>query len=162
MGEIARTDVCSLDEVSDALATLTIGDKDYSIRRLEIGDYAAAQARMRSASMKIVTTTMRDTPSEDAVFALAVAEIASRPIKYTDIWNDFESETFLIHRAMQVNGKGPSHKQVLALQRLDRGAINIVLLWAARLPAVLSKETDRPLDSTAGENSSGPASGGTS
>lgn len=162
MSKIAVTDVCSLDEVSDALATLTIDDKEYPIRRLEIGDYAAAQSRMRSASMNTVVDTFRNTPAEDAVFAQAVSEVACRPIRYADIWSDFESETFLICRAMQIDGKGPSHKQVLALQKLDRSAMNVVLLWAARLPITQDKETTAPLATTAGETSSDPASDGTS
>lgn len=155
----------SLADVSDATATLRVGDKDYELRRLTIGDYAQAQQHMIDRRMQSVLDKLRTVPTEDAVLSGALADIVSRPVTYREMLDDHESEMFLLWRALQVNGKGPTLKWLQNdMPSATRKVLSHALLWATNIPKDLLDKlrgADPLADSTATGACSSPASGGT-
>jgi len=153
-----QTDTVSLVDISDATATLRVGDTDYELRRLTVGDYAEAQQNMVDRRMQAVIDKLRATPVDDKVLSGALADIVSRPITFTEMLDDNATEMFLLTRSLQVAGQKIT---AASLPPAQRKVLTLALLWATGIPAAALEESPAPLDTTDTEPSSSPGSDGT-
>jgi len=138
-------DTVSLVDVSDAEATLRVGDTDYKLRRLEVGDYAAAQQSMIDRRMQAVIDKLRATPVDDKVLSGALADVVSRPITFQEMLSDHTTEMFLLGRALKVSGQNITPK---GLPPAQRRVLTQALLWATGIPAAAMEESPAPLATT--------------
>lgn len=138
----------SLVDVSDEELSFTIGANAYKVRRLRLGDYAAAQQYKRSQRIGAVLQAFQGVPVDDKVVSGAVAEVAAGPVSIRDLLDDYESELFLLGRIITADGK-PIKSEILkdGLPAFDRRVMSALLVWAYGLP--LPEGEARPLDLTA-------------
>jgi len=159
-----QTDTVSLVDVSDAMATFRVGDVDYTMRRLQVGDYAAVQEYMVSQRMQAVIDKLQGVPVADAVLSGALADIVCRPILFTEKLDDHNAETFLLARALLKDGKPVSLKWVQdVMPAVTRNVLSKALAWAIGVPAAMLEDAgDKdPLATTATGHTSDPVSDGT-
>ena len=95
-----------LSELDNGDIVLTLGDKELSIKRLAIGDFAKATNLLRANRQKafIEATRMINMPSE--VRAKTMAEIACASITLLDLVDDWDMRITMIQWSMSKAGYG--------------------------------------------------------
>ena len=151
------TSACALVDISSDPATITIDGQEYTLRRMQLGDYAAAQAYIRRRRMEAgleVTKGM----SED-IRARLLGEVLCRPMSLLDIWSEFEGECIMLHRGVLKDGKQIPLEHVLTkMPPIERRFLVKVLLWVCGLPPV-EEADDSPFGQKSTSIPSDPKSG---
>lgn len=93
----------SLFEISDAGATLTLGEHTYVLRKPQLADFAQVQAHIRDRRLQAYMNATRVVPLDPDVKARAMGEITCKPISMVDMWEDFESKAELLWLAIREN-----------------------------------------------------------
>ena len=144
----------TLADLSDEPSTLVIGEREIPLRRLKVGDFAAAEQHLMDMRLNTFIKKANTTPFSDTVVGQAMSSIICTPVGTTDPWASAAGESFLIQRMMQVNGAGPSLKWVQdEMPPLERKLLTKMLLWAARIPQA-QKERAAPLAHTTASETS--------
>lgn len=144
---LQETEAESLVDISTEPATITIDGVDFTLKRLRLGDYAAAQEFIRDRKIDAI---LRKTGalSED-LRAKAIAEVLCRPMSLLDIWNEFEGECMMLHRGLLRGGKLVPMTYIMEeMEPAHRKILTDVLLYISGLNDPLDGRAEAPVENT--------------
>lgn len=139
---LVETRGVSLSEVGSEPMTLTIEGTEYTLRPLELGDYAATQQYIRANKLNALLAVLANKSEE--LQAKALAELASKPMTMIDLWKETDGETFMLHRALFKHAPKMTVSYVLnKLPAIDRRIMNKILMYVCGIaPLVVSDEVE--------------------
>lgn len=127
----------SLGDVSKAHAKLTVGGKEYKLRRLEQGDSAAAEEWLRSHRTDAALELLRHKGYvDDSVVATVISDLMGKSYSVRDIWQSPYGEAFLIARGFAepelcveqvLNKSGP-------LKGVCKSQLHLAIMWMSGTP----------------------------
>ena len=124
----------SVDELSDSVLPLTIGEETSNLRKLRPADLAQAESYMRGKAMSFLLEAFRFTPTLESVQGPALATIASKSYTLTDLTTGQESRLYLLWLSLKRGGSDKTWEWVQGNIRTNLlREMEDVMMWISRL-----------------------------
>lgn len=91
----------SMVDFSDAPARIMIGDKEYAIPPLTMGDRFNAEQHIRDDNLSRFLRLTQNTPLPDAVRGNALAEITCKPVSSEQLISTSANQLYLLYLSMR-------------------------------------------------------------
>lgn len=144
MSGIPDTPSQSLCEVSNGSHQVELNGKTYTIKRLRMSDFSAAQDYIKDRRIKKVMAATAGLSEE--MRSAALARVVCTEIDMIGIWNEFDGEVMMLQRGITVEGKPVPLQFILNLEPEDRSLLRKIALYISGLGDPFSEgeaETDR-------------------